>query len=120
MDFIQRLYTLAQQLVELMTVLLQKLDTPKPLSSDEEFVDTAWVRKTFGLSSSTLSDYRRKGVIPFTFFEERGKVFYRVSDLYRILSSNYTGLETSIQPQEIPPNPIRCLGRNHFDSSRNR
>ncbi|MEL7533917.1 MAG: MerR family transcriptional regulator [Bacteroidota bacterium] len=95
MDFLQRLYTLAQQLADLMTALLQKLDSKPTLPTEDEFVDTAWVRQTFGLSSSTLSDYRRKGVIPYTYFEERGKYFYRVSDLYRILASNYTGLETS-------------------------
>ena len=89
MEFIQRLYILAQQLVELMTKLLQKLENKGTSSQELEYVDSAWVMKTFGISSSTLCDYRKKGVIPYTYFEDRGKIFYKLSDLYNILDKNY-------------------------------
>ena len=91
MEFFQRLMQLAQKLVELMNRLLPKLEhlsQPKP---QDEYVNSKWVQKTFGISSSTLSDYRRRGIIPYTYFEEGGKILYKVSDLYEILDRNYQG-----------------------------
>ena len=89
MDFLQRLYNLAQQLVELMTALLQKMEHKGSQAQEVEYVDSAWVKETFGIASSTLSEYRRRGVIPYTYFEERGKIFYKKSEIMAILDDNH-------------------------------
>lgn len=82
------LHNIHDQLAKLVSALEQLKTVESPAVG--AYVDSAWVKEHFNISSSTLSDYRRKGIIPYTFFEERGKIYYRVSDLYRILEENFS------------------------------
>ncbi|MEM6342701.1 MAG: helix-turn-helix domain-containing protein [Bacteroidota bacterium] len=64
--------------------------TPKA-EDHGEYVDGAWVQEEFNLSRQTLHEYRRNGVIPYTYFNPGGKIYYRKADLYEILENNFTG-----------------------------
>lgn len=81
----ERLY---HQLLKLTTQLEQ---IAPDQSRQEEYVDGTWVQEQFNLSKQTLSDYRRRGVLPYTYFAERGKIYYRVSDIYALLDQNFNG-----------------------------
>ena len=91
MEFLQRLYNLALKLLEQTQSLNRKLEEVKEEQRIEEYVDTAWITEHFGIASSTLSEYRKRGVIPYTYFAERGKYFYRKSEILGILDRNRQG-----------------------------
>ena len=101
MDLFQRLLSLGERLIRLMTELNSKFEEDHQSSREkfcEEYVDTAWVKKTFGLSASTLCDYRKRGIIPFTYFEERGKIFYKKYELLEILEQNHQAALSNSYP----------------------
>ena len=93
MEFFQQLHKLTQRLLYRMQELEQKLEGMQGNHTIEprQYVSSKWVMEHLGISKSTLADYRKRGIIPYTYFEDRKKVFYKLTDIYEILDNNYQG-----------------------------
>ena len=73
--------------------------THRPLFEGETYLTGREVCERLFLSPRTLQDYRDKGIIPYT--QIAGKILYRLSDINRILSENYSCLlYTSPSPRD--------------------
>jgi len=63
------------------------IKSKKTSLSGELFLDNNEVCKMLRLSSRTLQDYRDKGLI--AFYKLEGKILYKMSDIRKMLDSNY-------------------------------
>ncbi len=61
--------------------------THRPLFGGEIYLTGREVCERLFVSPRTLQDYRDKGIIPYT--QIAGKIFYRLSDINRLLQENY-------------------------------
>ena len=67
--------------------LKEVAETHRPLFGGEIYLTGREICERLFISPRTLQDYRDKGVIPYT--QIAGKIFYRLSDLEKILSERY-------------------------------
>jgi hypothetical protein len=57
----------------------------------EKWLDNQDVKKTLYISTRTLQDYRDNGTLPFS--RIGGKIYYKASDIEKLLEKNYINLK---------------------------
>ncbi|WP_236264280.1 helix-turn-helix domain-containing protein, partial [Dysgonomonas sp. Marseille-P4677] len=63
------------------------LDRQKPLLNGEHYITDEELSKLLKVHRRTLSDYRKKGILPYIYFG--GKVLYKGSTIQNILKELY-------------------------------
>jgi ACT domain-containing protein len=76
----QDLEHLCQLMLEIKEILLKEKPEQKEVLTENE------AQKFLGLSRSTLSKYRKEGVIPFS--QRHRKIWYRLRDLQAYIAEN--------------------------------
>ena len=76
-------------------------------NSKEKWIDKQDILTRMHISDRTLQNWRSKKLIPFS--RICGKIFYRESDLQRLLENNLTKLIAFVFSMELPVESIICM-----------
>ncbi len=77
--------------------LIQKLDSieaktaTKPQSPENTWLDNQELCLLLKVTPRTLQNHRDNGILPYT--QIGGKIFYRQSDVFKVLEENMTSIE---------------------------
>ncbi len=91
-EIIKILSTLFSELKAIKVQMLQ-LNKNRLKAYRESWLDGQDVMQLLHISPRTLQTYRNNGILPFS--QIRGKIYYKFSDIEKILDSNYSTKKTS-------------------------
>ena len=86
-NYEERIENILKRLDEQMTIVVANLKLNEKIDPDDVFFDNGEFMKLMNISKRTAQEWRNKKIIEFS--QVGNKIYYRLSDIQRLLNDNY-------------------------------
>jgi hypothetical protein len=86
-NYEERIENILNRLDEQMTIVVANLKLNEKIDPEDVFFDNGEFMKLMNISKRTAQEWRNKKIIEFS--QVGNKIYYRLSDIQRLLNDNY-------------------------------